>query len=70
VQELLKEKMQQQMLNAKQLSEKAGYHHNTVLAWLNGKNQPNINAVQDCLNAMGYELQIKPIDKDGDKSES
>lgn len=59
-QTILKHYMQIRMINAKQLAELTGFHHNTVLAWVNGKNEPNFFNVMTCLNAMGYDLAITP----------
>lgn len=58
-QKMLKHYMAIRMLNAKQLAEKTGFHHNTVLAWLNGKNEPNFFKLRVCLNAMGYDINIQ-----------
>ena len=46
-------------MTAKELSNLTGFHHNTVLAWINGKNEPNYFNVLTCLNAMGYDINIK-----------
>lgn len=56
--DILNHYMSIRMLNAKQLSELTGFHHNTVLAWVNGRNEPNYFNVMTCLNAMGYDIQI------------
>ena len=48
-------------MTAKELSRITGYHHNNVLAWINGKNEPNFFTVMTCLNAMGYDIKIEKI---------
>lgn len=38
------------------LSIKSGYHDRLVSNWRSGRYQPNINAVVDLYNALGYDL--------------
>jgi len=61
-QQVLKERMSIRMMTGKDLADVSGFAHSTVLAWLNGKSQPTFYAMQICLQAMGYKIEIKVAD--------
>lgn len=56
--DIIGDRMRASGMTAKDLSNATGFHHNTVLAWINGRNEPNYFNVKTCLDAMGYDIQI------------
>lgn len=45
-----------------EVSEKTGYHINTISAWRNGKNEPPFYGVMCIAEACGYEIKFKKKD--------
>ena len=43
------------------VSVKAGYSHNLIHRWLRDGRVPNVQAYEDVLNVLGYELTLTPI---------
>lgn len=53
--------MKRKQLSAEKLARKSGYLAQTICKWRHGQRRPQLAALVDCLNALGYELHISPI---------
>ena len=52
------EEMERQQIHEACMSERAGFHRDTLRKWRN-THQPRITDIEACLNLLGYEL--KPV---------
>ena len=46
------------------VARKAGISNTTIQHWITGGNIPPVDKAEKVLNAMGYEIQIVPIEKE------
>lgn len=51
------QEMYNQKIHQQDMAEKMGYHRDTLRHWRQ-KHMPSIQAVQDCLGYLGYELKV------------
>lgn len=62
------EEMYKQKIHQRDMAERMGFHRDTMRSWRQ-KHMPSIQAIQDCLGYLGYELKIVKKARKGSSDE-
>lgn len=55
---VLRTAMKKKKITNLELSDKTGYHDNTIQKWSHGDNIPKVDAFEDVLGVLGLELKV------------
>lgn len=67
LQDFLIKELKQKKGQIPSLGRKVGIKSTTIQGWITGGHIPPIDKAEKVLNAMGYEIQIVPLEKEQDE---